>query len=159
MEWLIVQMWLWLTLASILGLVVGFWICASKDNIPNDDLDIEVAHLRSRCEEIDAEKFHLRAKVVELEAELGRAATTFGEKPTFYNSPNKGEPDNLQQIRGIGPKLEAVLHSLGVYYFDQISSWNDMQVDEVDKKLPFKGRIHRDNWRGQARELNEGRDR
>jgi NADH-quinone oxidoreductase subunit E len=60
-------------------------------------------------------------------------------------------------IKGVGPKLEGMLHSMGFYHFDQIAAWTPQQVAWADQNLVgFKGRVSRDNWVDQARELSEG---
>jgi NADH-quinone oxidoreductase subunit E len=63
--------------------------------------------------------------------------------------------DDLKQISGVGPKIEGILHSIGVYTFAQIAAWNDEDVQKVDTHLKFSGRIIRDDWIGQAKELAE----
>jgi predicted flap endonuclease-1-like 5' DNA nuclease len=68
-----------------------------------------------------------------------------------------GAPDDLLQIKGIGPKLNALCHSLGVTRFDQIAKWNTGDVAEVDQHLgTFRGRIERDGWIEQAGMLATG---
>ena len=69
-----------------------------------------------------------------------------------------GEPDDLKLIVGVGPVLERMLHSLGVMTFRQIARWSDREVAEFDAKLPeFPGRIVRDQWVTQARELHQSK--
>lgn len=68
-----------------------------------------------------------------------------------------GDPDNLELLKGVGPKLNALLVSLGVTRFDQIADWGADDVAEVDQHLGnFKGRVERDNWIDQARLLAAG---
>ncbi len=68
-----------------------------------------------------------------------------------------GAPDDLLQIKGIGPKLNALCHSLGVSRFDQIAHWGDADIAEVDQHLgTFRGRIVRDGWIEQAKLLAAG---
>lgn len=65
-----------------------------------------------------------------------------------------GEGDDLARIVGVGPILTELLHEVGVFYFWQIAEWTDEDVAYVDEKLlHFRGRIQRDDWVGQAREL------
>ena len=65
-------------------------------------------------------------------------------------------PDDLKRIRGIGPKLERVLHRHGITTFAQIAALTPEQVEELSVQLPeFKGRIERDGWLEQARRLAE----
>src|ERR1022692_3056386 len=66
-----------------------------------------------------------------------------------------GEPDDLKLIVGIGPVLERMLHNLGVTTFRQIARWSERDSAEFDARLPeFTGRIVRDQWVTQARELH-----
>ncbi len=68
-----------------------------------------------------------------------------------------GEPDDLLQIKGVGPKLKTLLHSLGVTRFDQIAAWGAGEIDKVDDHLgSFKNRITRDSWIEQAGLLARG---
>ena len=60
-------------------------------------------------------------------------------------------------IKGIGPKLEALLNSLGIYHYDQVAKWGPAEVDWADNELVgFKGRVSRDSWVAQAKILAEG---
>lgn len=78
-------------------------------------------------------------------------------KPEMLTGPRGGNADNLKLIKGVGPKLEAVLNGLGVYHFDQIAGWRAAEVVWVDDNLEgFKGRVSRDSWVAQARILASG---
>ena len=78
-------------------------------------------------------------------------------KPAALTGPRDGAADNLKAIKGVGPKLEALLHSLGFYHFDQIATWTEAEVGWVDENLEgFKGRVSRDNWVEQAKLLAAG---
>jgi predicted flap endonuclease-1-like 5' DNA nuclease len=62
------------------------------------------------------------------------------------------ENDDLEEIHGIGPKLAALLHSIGVHTFKQIALWDDTDINQMDEKLEeFKGRIRREGWVESAR--------
>jgi NADH-quinone oxidoreductase subunit E len=64
--------------------------------------------------------------------------------------------DDLKLISGVGPKIEGILHGLGIYTFAQVASWAASEVAWVDDYLNFKGRITRDNWIAQADALAAG---
>ncbi len=65
--------------------------------------------------------------------------------------------DDITLIKGIGPKLSALLAEHGVTRFDQIAAWNDADIDAIDVKLgKFQGRIRRDAWVTQAQMLQAG---
>lgn len=88
-------------------------------------------------------------------AEPAQAAE--GDKPAGLDAPRAGKADNLKEIKGVGPKLEALLNSMGYYHFDQIAAWTDAQVAWADQNLVgFKGRVSRDAWVDQAKVLAEG---
>ena len=80
------------------------------------------------------------------------------EAPTLLDAPRQGTKDNLQQILGIGPKIETTLNSIGVFHFDQIAAWDQKSVHWVDEKLSFKGRIDREKWVQQASALSGNPD-
>jgi len=62
----------------------------------------------------------------------------------------KGEADDLKKISGVGPKLEGVLNEIGVFHFWQIAEWGPAEIEYMDDRLSFKGRIERDGWIKQA---------
>jgi len=64
--------------------------------------------------------------------------------------------DDLKKLSGVGPALEKKLLEAGVTTFAQIASWSDADVAEMDEKLSFKGRIEREGWIEQAKELAKG---
>ena len=64
--------------------------------------------------------------------------------------------DDLKQLSGVGPALEKKLHENGVTTFAQIAAWTDADVADMDEKLSFKGRIEREGWIAQAKELAKG---
>ncbi|MHA1554837.1 MAG: NADH-quinone oxidoreductase subunit NuoE [Alphaproteobacteria bacterium] len=76
--------------------------------------------------------------------------------PAALSAPRDGVADDLQQISGVGPKIEVILNGLGVFHFDQIAAWSAQTVDWVDDNLKFKGRIARENWIEQTKTLAAG---
>ena len=67
----------------------------------------------------------------------------------------KGVADDLTAISGVGPKLQAALNEAGIFHYWQIASLTDEQIEALDSKLDFRGRMARDNWIDQARQLSE----
>jgi NADH-quinone oxidoreductase subunit E len=98
------------------------------------------------------------SKTAESGATSGGAESK-GAKPSGLDVARDGTPDDLKAISGVGPKLETLLNSLGVYHFDQIASWSEAEIAWVDENLEgFKGRVSRDEWVRQAKELSETSD-
>ncbi len=64
--------------------------------------------------------------------------------------------DDLKQLSGVGPALEKKLNENGVTTFAQIAGWSKADIDDMDGKLSFKGRIEREGWVAQAKKLAKG---
>lgn len=71
--------------------------------------------------------------------------------PEPVAAPSPAKADNLQLLKGVGPKLVVLLNGLGVSSFQQIADWTDADVARIDPQLgAFQGRIARDNIVDQA---------
>ena len=98
-----------------------------------------------------------KAKAAAPKAKNAAAAPKKDGTPEFLSAPREGGPDDLKQIKGVGPKLEQTLHNMGLYHFDQIASWGPKEQAWVDDNLAgFKGRATRDDWVNQAKTLAAG---
>jgi len=99
-----------------------------------------------------AKSLPLQAGAVEGEARHA------GRRPYGLAAPLGGQPDDLKRIRGIGPQNEGRLHGLGIWHFTQIRAWSEENVKWVGSYLAFAGRIDREKWVDQARELAAGHE-
>lgn len=64
------------------------------------------------------------------------------------------EKDDLKEISGVGPFIEEKLNDLGLFTYEQISLFDYELVDHVTDAIEFfPGRIKRDNWVKQAKDL------
>jgi NADH-quinone oxidoreductase subunit E len=80
-------------------------------------------------------------------------------RPAGLAAPRGEGPDDLKLIKGVGPVLEDMLHRLGYFHFFQIAAWTPEEVAWVDENLEgFHGRVTREGWVEQARELAEEGD-
>jgi large subunit ribosomal protein L21 len=64
---------------------------------------------------------------------------------------------NLSLISGIGPKLEKRLRAAGVTSLEEIAGWDADEVRKRDEEFDLDGRIARDEWVEQAKELLAGK--
>jgi predicted flap endonuclease-1-like 5' DNA nuclease len=75
----------------------------------------------------------------------------------YYNrigTAKKEEADNLTIISGIGGWIQEKLNALDIYTFRQISNFTKEDIQAVTEAIEyFPGRIERDEWILQAREL------
>ena len=65
--------------------------------------------------------------------------------------------DDLKLISGVGPALEKKLHDNGVTSLSQVAAWGPDDIASFDEKLSFHGRIEREDWIGQAKDLLDGK--
>jgi len=136
-----------------------------------DSLRAELARTRSRVDELEAEAVgkakeaeppidpdleqKLRGRINELEAALAnaRAASIPPPPPDETASPPSPGSD-LKAVKGIGPKIEMLLHSNGVTNVAQIAAWSESDISEMAQKIGVKAaRIRKDDWVGSAKRL------
>jgi predicted flap endonuclease-1-like 5' DNA nuclease len=124
----------------------------------------EIAELRAQIAVLRAVSVQAGEKVVEKRVEPlteknGEASVetisehrkdpnpTSAVEPLDKGQPGQESPDDLKQIRGVGPALERFLHKRGVFWFSQVATWNQADIDKFEFLLPnFGGRIQRENW-------------
>jgi len=87
--------------------------------------------------------------------ELSSSAGTPAAAPkTLLDKPIEGEsPDDLTEIKGIGAVLQTQLNEKGIYYYSQIAEFSDSDQEWANQTLGFPGRVERDDWIPQAKEL------
>ncbi|PHQ95792.1 MAG: NADH-quinone oxidoreductase subunit NuoE [Marinosulfonomonas sp.] len=86
-----------------------------------------------------------------------KAAAGRPKKPKTMKAARKSGADDLKLIKGVGPKLEKLLNTLGFFHFNQVANWSKDELSWVDDNLEgFKGRATRDDWVSQAKILAGG---
>ncbi len=147
---------LWLLLPLLIGLLTGWWAWARRSGsstyaVEAPTVSAPVAPVMPKvavpvAEPVAAPKL-AAAPVVAAAAAL----TAIGIPAAI------GKADDLLQIKGVGPKLNTLLNSLGITRFDQIAAWGASEISKVDGHLGnFKGRIERDSWVEQGGLLAKG---
>ena len=72
-------------------------------------------------------------------------------------SPGEGAGDDLQLLKGCGPKLASRLNALGITRYAQLAGLGETERAMLDDRLgPFRGRIARDRLAEQADYLARG---
>lgn len=67
---------------------------------------------------------------------------------------SEDQADNLQDINGIGPKIEKQLNEMGIFNFKQLASLSQHDIAKITDAIgTFQGRIQRDQWIEQADRL------
>ncbi len=169
MNELLAQYWVLILVALIIGIVVAWFVFAAnrKTRVVSASAEKESEEPARRNQTlIDAPP---AAQAVEISpatpaglAGAGKAAAV-AVVPEDEHAGQASEQapdriaDDLTRLKGVGPKLNTLLCSLGVNSFDQIANWTDADIDRIDAQLGnFQGRIRRDNWVEQARFLAKG---
>lgn len=108
---------------------------------------------KAKAEKVEEAKAEKAPKAKAEKAKAQAAPKAKAAKP----APTASIPDNLELIKGLGPKVNTLLKGLGVTSFAQVAGWTAADVAEIDPKLgAFAGRITRDNWIDQAQLLSAG---
>jgi len=172
----LLELVLWLLLAFFIGAIIG---CLIRRLMAGGEEDAKsgagagtaaavaggVAAATAGAEEKDeaerrkAEEEAARKKAEEEAARKKaeeEAVSDEAMKPWGLAGPIGGKADNLTRIKGIGSKINQLLNEMGIYHFSQIAAWTEKDIEEVDEKLQFKGRIVREKWVEQAKVLAEG---
>ncbi len=173
MNQLLAEYWYLLAIALVIGLVVAWYLFRSTRRTKvtgasrGDVLDEGAQKAQRNSALVDAPPAATRdpqpvstptglggsGAAVAASAEVSQVKVT----PATPN-PVGTESNDLTRIKGVGPKLAARLHELGISSFAEIASWTDADIDRIDAELGrFQGRIRRDDWVGQANLLAEGK--
>jgi len=65
----------------------------------------------------------------------------------------KGEPEDLTQIKGIDEDLAARLRQLNCIKLEQVTNLSDEDIANIDEVLQLDGRIEKEDWVAQAQRL------
>ncbi|WP_371136571.1 hypothetical protein [Novosphingobium sp.] len=164
--------WVAFALALLIGLAVAWWLFGRASTTPKRDrrpdvLDEGAPPAQRNQALIDAppaaqivppafggimggiaEAIAIGAQDVVEEAAAAAAAEA---------APAPAAGDDLSKIKGLGPKLQALLPTLGISTYAQIAALTEADLADLDTRLgAFAGRPKRDNWIDQARHLAAG---
>ena len=90
------------------------------------------------------------------EPELQAEDSTNQSYKDVDNLLNGDARDNLKLIKGVGPAIEKTLNEMGILRFNQIAEMSEYDIDRVAHRMKgFRSRIYREDWIGQARDLND----
>lgn len=162
--------WIAFAIALLVGLLVAWWLFArgskgaERSHRP-DVLDEGVAPAQRNQAFIDAPSAAAAAMtpppmagtMAGIGEVIGVAAQDQVEAAEAAAPAPDAGADDLRRIKGVGPKLAALLATLGITRFAQIATWDDAEIDRIDAQLgTFAGRIRRDAWVEQAGYLANG---
>jgi predicted flap endonuclease-1-like 5' DNA nuclease len=134
-----------------------------------NQLEIKANDLQKALEDLRSKYDKATIETSKIAAELHQKEDTLKEKEailkriserkkeidyTSFGKAAKHEKDDLKMISGIGSFIEQKLNALDIFTFKQISKFSKKDIKEVNKAIEyFPGRIERDEWVAQAKEL------
>ena len=94
----------------------------------------------------------------EAAAAVGDVSGQIIDAPVHASLPGaSGPPDDLQRLKGVGPKFATILNGFGITRFEQLARLSEGDLDRLDTQLgPFRGRLQRDQVPLQADYLARG---
>lgn len=153
MLWLTWQIWFLLLLAFAGGLITGWVARAQPDEVPEDDkADRDDKAPIQGVSALNVEDEPVK-KGASAEPSRPSAPAEPEPAPEQTPPPPPAENDDLTRIKGLGPRAAEKLHEAGIHSFSQIAGWSESDVEKFDALINGRGRIERDNWVEQAREL------
>jgi molybdopterin-containing oxidoreductase family membrane subunit len=106
----------------------------------------------ARTSSIGAASVISKFAVLSLKANDENINSLLGSIGTFDASSDTA--DNLKLITGLGPKMEDILNSIGIFTFIQVSKMTKTEYELLDAiTASFQGRAERDDWATQAKNL------
>lgn len=134
--------WPIILVALLVGLIVGFLIFRPRQRISLTDSAPRRPHMT----------IHPGETVLEHEAEVTTKHVLGSEAAV-----PPGVMDDLERLKGVGPKLAAMLAARGLTSFEQIAKLTPDEIERIDADLgPFSGRLERDRVVEQADYLARG---
>ena len=135
--------WPVILIALVIGLIVGLLMFRPRQRVRLTDS----APVRPHMAESDSRT------VFGHEAEV----TTMHVLRPEDTVPPESPADDLERLKGVGPKLAAMLVARGLIRFDQIAKLTDPELERLDADLgAFRGRLQRDRVVEQAAYLARG---
>jgi len=145
----------WIILAIVIVAILAFLLLRPKQRVQLSDSSPVRPHMAFAK---DAQRGEGRGIAGEVAAATSDVTGEILEAPVHANLPGAtGTPDNLQALKGVGPKFADMLAERGVVRFDQLAKLTPAEIDLLDSQLgPFRGRLQRDRIIEQADYLARG---
>ena len=142
----------------------------SELNISFQERNKNIADLQQRLSHAVTQKQNLQQQLEKVQKEREKLASEqtvlldedailyeISERSHLINFDTIGlasatDKDDLKNIKGIGEFIERKLNALGIYRFEQIAKFTEVEMDAITKAIDFfPGRIQRDKWVEQAK--------
>lgn len=155
--------WLWVAIALLVALALAFLLLRPKQRVELTDSGTPVRpHMQQqplaspRVAPVQAREG--RGLTDEVAAATGDVTGEILDARVRSQLPGaSGPPDDLQKLKGVGPKLAEMLQARGITRYEQIAKLTPGEVERLESSFgAFRGRIERDRIVEQAEYLARG---
>lgn len=148
------EYWLVLLVGLAVAAIVGLLLFRPRQRVRLTDSAPIRPHMASKRDS--------RSENNDIASEAAAAACDvsgeiIGVQAHRHLSGDAGKVDDLERIKGVGPKFADLLRARGFMRFEQLAQLTPEEIDLLDDQLgPFRGRIRRDRIAEQATYLARG---
>ena len=144
--------WPVILVAVVIGLITGYWIFRPRQRVTLTDSTPLRPHMTVARE---GEGKGLAAEVAAATSDV--TGEMLGARVHSHLPGASGPPDDLTRLKGVGPKLAALLNARGLHRFEQVARLSEADLVMLDEGMgAFKGRLARDQVVAQADYLARG---
>jgi len=145
--------WPIFVVALIIGLIVGYLVFRPRQRVSLTGETPLRPHMTVAARTGEGRRFTDEAAAAASDV----AGQILGARVHAELPGASGPPDDLQQLKGVGPKFATMLNERGITRFDQIAKLSPGQVEAIDAMMgAFRGRFARDRIVEQADYLARG---
>ena len=128
--------------ALVIGLIVGFLVFRPRQRVRLTNSAPVRPHMAHRADET----------ILGHEAEVTTRHVLGSDEERQADG-----KDDLERLKGVGPRMAAMLAARGLTHFEQIAKLTDLEVERLDADMgAFQGRLQRDRIVEQAQYLARG---
>ena len=148
MNYLLLEIIVYLSIAGLMGFVLGWIVKGSKNKTVTTEIATKAIEKKAETRvESTSQELEEEEKKIEDSKKI-----TLSCMATLTQAREEGK-DELTLIKGVGPILEKKLNNLGIYHFDQIAVWTIEEQALISLELLFPKKVEREKWVEQSKEL------
>ena len=146
-----------LLVSAVIGYVTAWLYFRQKYRNDTKNMKSLVDRQERQSVNLNEESNALQKTLSERNSEREKLTLEIKTLKAITNSPQVSlnqKEDNLRMISGIGPFIEERLHAMDIHTFEQISNFTLKDIERMTVAIEyFAGRIERDEWVAQAKEI------
>ena len=146
---------IWIILGIVVLALVAFLLLRPRQRVQLSDSTPVRPHMQQASKPAPGEGNDLASEAA---AAVSDVTGEILEAPVHsYLAGTAGPADDLQKLKGVGPKFVQALNARGIVRFEQLAKLTPTEIDLLDSQLgPFRGRLKRDRIAEQADYLARG---